>query len=377
MSFSAADVRFMSRALQLAEQACYTAHPNPRVGCVLVRDEQICGEGAHLYAGGPHAEVVALAAAGEAARGATAYVTLEPCNHYGRTGPCTHALLSAGVTRVVAAMRDPNPQVNGSGLAKLSAAGVAVADGLLQAQAEHLNRGFIARMTRQRPWVRVKFGMSLDGSSAAANGESKWITGTAARQDVQRLRATSGAILTGLGTILADDPQLNVREWPMLEANVESHRHQPLRVVVDSQLRIPIAARVLAADAANTIVFTAAEGLPRFERVRATGATVLATPSTSDGRVDLADVLYNLAKREINDVLVEAGPTLCGELLGAELVDEIVLYTAPVILGDRGRGLFSVPGLDKLSDRVELQIVDARAVGVDWRITAVPIYRAT
>ena len=356
------DVRHMARALRLAKRGLYTTDPNPRVGCVIVRDGQVVGEGWHRRAGEPHAEVHALAAAGQQARGATAYVSLEPCCHHGRTPPCSEALVKAGIARVVAAMPDPNPRVASQGIADLENAGIRVDIGLLQAESESLNSGFISRMTRGRPYLRVKLAASLDGRTALANGESKWITGEAARADVQRLRARSSAILTGIGTVLADDPSLTVRDLDI--------ERQPLRVVVDPHLRMQPAARMLALPG-TTLVVTSEEHANDVAALRAAGAEVFCLPVVSD-RINLKLLLEHLATREVNEVLVEAGATLCGELLRAGLVDELVLYLAPHLLGSDARGLFNIPGLGDMADRVALDIQDVRAIGKDWRITAKP-----
>lgn len=356
---SADDYRYMARALTLAQHGLYSADPNPRVGCVLVHDGRIVGEGWHERAGEAHAEVQALQAAGERAQGATAYVTLEPCCHHGRTPPCTDALLNAGIVRTVAAMADPNPRVAGRGLAQLRAAGVAVDCGLLEAQARALNPGFILRMTQGRPWVRVKLAMSLDGRTALACGESQWLTGDAARQDVQRLRARSSAIFTGIGTVLADDPRLNVR---LPEAT-----RQPLRVIVDSKLRTPPTARILQPPGA-ALIFTTVTDRAAQAPLQAAGADIAVTPRNPAGRLDLSAVIGELARRECNELHVECGPILAGALLQAGLIDELVIYLAPILLGDRARALFQLPELLKMSERRELTILETRAVGKDWRI---------
>ncbi len=349
----------MARALRLAERGLYTASPNPRVGCVLVRDGNIVGEGWHERAGEPHAEVHALHAAGAAARGATAYVTLEPCSHHGRTPPCADALIQAGVARVLVALQDPNPQVAGQGIAKLRAAGIAVECGLMEAAARELNIGFFARMTRGMPWVRSKIAASLDGRTALSNGASKWITGEAARQDVQHWRARSCAVLTGIGTVLADDPQLNVR-------GIETSR-QPLRAVVDSQLRITPDARLLQQH--GVIIYTAAPDAQKIAALERTGALVAVLPD-ANGRVDLNAALRDLAARGCNEVLVEAGSALNGALLQAGLVDELVLYLAPQLLGDMARGMACLGELTSLEQRIELEWQDVRHVGCDLRIAA-------
>jgi diaminohydroxyphosphoribosylaminopyrimidine deaminase/5-amino-6-(5-phosphoribosylamino)uracil reductase len=359
---SADDHRFMARAVRLAQRGLYTTDPNPRVGCVLVKDGAIVGEGWHQRAGEAHAEILALQAAGDQARGATAYVTLEPCCHQGRTGPCSTALIEAGVTRVVAAMQDPNPQVAGQGLQQLRDAGITVDSGVLQTQAEALNPGFIQRLHRGRPYVRCKLAMSLDGRTAMASGESQWITGEAARHDVHKLRARSTAILTGIGTVLADDASLNAR----LDDSVEVL--QPLRVVLDSQLQLPATARLLSLPG-RTLVLTQDSDAAMADTLRQAGAEVLAVAMAGE-HLDLHAVMELLAQQQVNEVLVEAGPTLCGALLQTGLVDELVVYMAPVLMGDAARGLMHLPGLEQMRDRVKLEIVELRAVGRDWRITA-------
>ncbi|MFA5370363.1 MAG: bifunctional diaminohydroxyphosphoribosylaminopyrimidine deaminase/5-amino-6-(5-phosphoribosylamino)uracil reductase RibD [Sideroxydans sp.] len=351
------DNEWMAHALQLAERGRLTVAPNPLVGCVLVKNNALIGEGWHQRAGEPHAEVYALRAAGTAARGATAYVTLEPCSHHGRTPPCADALVGAGVARVVTAMQDPNPLVAGQGIARLQTAGIAVEFGLMEAAARELNIGFVSRMTRGLPFVRSKIAASLDGRTALANGTSKWITGAAARLDVQHWRARSCAILTGIGTVLADDPRLDVR--------IETER-QPLRVVLDSNLRISPAARVL--QDGGTLIYTAVTDEGKRAALQAVGAEVVMLPAVG-GRVDLAAVLRDLAQRGINEVLVEAGKTLNGALLRAALVNELVLYLAPQFLGDAAHGLADMGELTQLDQRVELQWRDVRHVGGDLRIT--------
>ena len=357
--FSAQDSAWMAQALRLAERGLYTTSPNPRVGCVLVREGNVIGEGWHERAGEPHAEIHALRAAGDAARGATAYVTLEPCSHHGRTPPCADALIQAGVARVMVAVQDPNPQVSGQGIARLRAAGIEVECGLMEAAARELNTGFFARMTRGTPWARSKIAMSLDGRTALGNGASKWITGEAARQDVQRWRARSCAVLTGIGTVLADDPQLNVRETGTLR--------QPLRVVLDSRLRMPLGARIL--QDGNPLIYTAVRDTEKSAALEQTGATVCVLPD-SKGQVDLAAMLGDLAKRGCNEILVEAGSTLNGALLQAGLVDELVLYLAPQLLGDTARGMAKLGELTSLDQRVGLEWKDLRQVGKDLRVVA-------
>jgi diaminohydroxyphosphoribosylaminopyrimidine deaminase/5-amino-6-(5-phosphoribosylamino)uracil reductase len=357
--FSAADHEFMARALRLAEAGLFGTSPNPRVGCVLVREGRVVGEGYHRRAGEAHAEVVALAAAGSAARGATVYVTLEPCAHHGRTPPCADALLSAGVARVVVAMEDPNPLVAGRGIARLREAGIPVEVGLLENEARELNIGFVSRMTRGRPWVRMKCAASLDGRTALANGVSKWITGPAARHDVQYWRARSCAILTGAGTVLADDPRLDVRE-------IDTPR-QPRRIVLDSHLSLSPQARIL--QGGNTVVITAAEDAALLATFREQGVTVVEM-GRKGGDVDLVRLMGWLAAQEVNELLVEAGATLNGALLEAGVVDELVLYLAPTVLGSPARGLFKLPEFTRMEERIDLVIRDVRAVGRDLRIIA-------
>ena len=349
----------MARALELAQRGLYTTTPNPRVGCVVVRGGEIVGEGWHEKAGGPHAEVNALRTAGERARGATAYVTLEPCAHHGRTPPCIDALAAGGVARVVAAMQDPNPKVAGRGLAALAEKGIEVAAGLLEAEAREANIGFVSRMTRGQPWVRVKIAASLDGKTALNNGKSRWITGEAARRDGHHWRARACAILTGIGTVKDDDPQLTVRE-------VATTR-QPLRVVVDSRLEISPAARVLAGG--NVLVACAREDRERMRALEEKGAQVVVIPNRT-GKVELPDLFGELARREVNEVHVEAGWKLNGSLLGEGLVDELVLYLAPSLIGDAAQGMFNLPELTELTGRRGLKIHDLRVIGDDIRVIA-------
>ena len=357
--FSPADSECMALALRLAEQGLYSTSPNPHVACVLVREGKVVGSGWHQKAGEPHAEVYALREAGAAARGATAYVTLEPCSHFGRTPPCADALTAAGVARVVVAMQDPNPLVAGSGIAKLRAAGIAVECGLMEGAARELNIGFVSRMTRGMPYVRSKVGMSLDGRTALNNGVSQWITGAEARRDVQHWRARSCAVLTGINTILADDAQLNVRD-------IETAR-QPLRVVLDSNLRMPLTAKIL--QGGSTLIYTALQNAERISALEKLGVSVCVL-ANEQGRVDLSVMLKDLARRGCNEVLVEAGAVLNGALLQAGLVDELLLYLAPQLLGDMARGMASFGELTQLDQRVELQWQDVRMVGNDLRVQA-------
>lgn len=349
----------MAQALRLAELGLYSTSPNPRVGCVLVADEKMIGSGWHQRAGEPHAEVHALLEAGDKARGATAFVTLEPCSHHGKTPPCADGLIAAGVSRVVIAVQDPNPKVAGEGIAKLRAAGIAVDCGLMEAAARELNIGFFARMTRGTPWLRSKIAMSLDGRTALANGVSKWITGEAARKDVQHWRARSCAVMTGIATVLADDARLNVRDITI--------ERQPLRVVLDSKLRMPLTARML--QGGDVLIYTAVRDTEKISALVNAGALVSVLPNGS-GQVDLPAMLRDLAQRGCNEVLVEAGSTLNGAMLHAGLVDELVLYIAPQLLGDKARGMAQLGELTGLDQRINLKWQDVRQVGNDLRISA-------
>ncbi|XQE67700.1 bifunctional diaminohydroxyphosphoribosylaminopyrimidine deaminase/5-amino-6-(5-phosphoribosylamino)uracil reductase RibD [Pseudomonas sp. P3C3] len=367
---SAADQQFMARALELARKGLYSTHPNPRVGCVIVQDGRIVGEGWHAKAGEPHAEVHALRQAGDKARGATAYVTLEPCSHHGRTPPCADALVAAGVTRVVAAMQDPNPEVSGKGLLRLMHAGIAVHSGVLEAEARALNAGFIKRMEQGLPYVRVKLAMSLDGRTAMANGESQWITGPEARAAVQRLRARASVIITGADTVLADQARLTVRAEELglnAELTALAIDRPPQRVLVDGRLRVPLSAPFFQVGPALVATCAAAAARERFSEER---HELLAMPG-SNGHVDLRKLLLELAARGANEVLVEAGPKLAGAFARAGLVDEFQLFVAPKFLGSSARPLLDWP-LARMAEAQELEIRDIRAVGRDWRITAVP-----
>jgi diaminohydroxyphosphoribosylaminopyrimidine deaminase/5-amino-6-(5-phosphoribosylamino)uracil reductase len=359
--FSAADSAHMARALQLAARGRYGAHPNPMVGCVIVRDGAVIAEGWHQQAGEPHAEINALREAGEGARGATVYVSLEPCAHQGKTPPCADALVDAGVGRVVAAMEDPFADVSGRGLQRLRDAGIAVEVGLMRAAAETLNAGFVSRVRRGRPWVRLKVAASLDGGTAMDSGESQWITGSAARGDVHRLRAASGAVMTGIGTVLADDPSMNVRD-----ESIRTLRMQPLRVVIDSRLRMPPASKMLTLPGTTLVCCTPGQDPADLRRA---GAEVQAFGAHGDG-VNVFEVLAALGEREINDVLVEAGPRLSGYLVEKGLADELVIYLAPHIMGSETRGMFATPHWLTLGDRKALEITDLRRVGDDMKLTA-------
>jgi diaminohydroxyphosphoribosylaminopyrimidine deaminase/5-amino-6-(5-phosphoribosylamino)uracil reductase len=351
MSHSDSDREFMSRALALAERGLYTTTPNPRVGCVIVKDGAVVGTGWHEAAGGPHAEVKA--------RGATLYVTLEPCSHHGRTPPCADALIEAGIAHVVAAMQDPNPVVAGTGFERLRRAGIAVAHGLMQDEAQELNIGYVTRMARGRPWVRMKVAATLDGRTALANGKSQWITGEAARRDGHHFRARACAVLTGIGTVMDDDPELNVRY-------VKTPR-QPLKVLVDSRLGVPEGARILAHG--STLIAAGREDKSKAAALRARGMEVLVLPN-AQGKVDLPELLRELGRRGVNEVHVEAGSKLNGSLLREGCVDELLVYLAPSLIGDAGLGMFSLPELTDLAQRIRLSVRDLTRIGEDIRIIA-------
>lgn len=353
VTFSEFDRHCMREALALAEKGLWTTDPNPRVGCVIAVDQTIVGRGWHRAAGEPHAEVVALQEAGENARGATAYVTLEPCGHVGRTPPCSQALIAAGIERVVAAIKDPNPAVSGRGFAQLKDAGVLVETGLMAQQARNLNPGFISRHERGRPWLRVKMAASLDGLTAAADGRSQWITGPEARADGHLWRARSSAILTGIGTVLTDDPRLDAR--------ADRVERQPVRVVADSKARLPRHARVLQTGEPIWVASTTAgpwtDAAVRWQQL----------PASADGRVDLRALVEWMAELEFNEVHVEAGPVLAGALVAAGLVDELLIYQAPVVMGT-GRPMLNLPGMENFDDRLHLALVEQRPVGSDLRL---------
>lgn len=369
--FSDFDRDCMASAIELARRGQHTTRPNPGVGCVIVRDGGVVGKGWHREAGGPHAEIEALADAGAEARGGTAYVTLEPCAHHGRTPPCAAALADAGVAEVVIAALDPNPAVNGDGVRRLEAAGIRCRTGLLAAEAEALNPGFLSRMRRGRPWVRVKLAQSLDGRIALADGESRWITGEAARADVQQWRARASAIMTGIGTLAADDPSLNVR--------LGDEVPQPLRVIVDGRWRTPVAAKTLGLPGQVVIAGCADQPIP--ELLGTTGAELLQLPGAGPGqagegppRVDLEALMRELAARECNEVHVEAGGRLCGALLEARLLDELLIYLAPCVLGADGLPTFVTGPFARMADRPAFEWVDRRMVGDDLRIRLQPQY---
>ncbi|WP_455198224.1 bifunctional diaminohydroxyphosphoribosylaminopyrimidine deaminase/5-amino-6-(5-phosphoribosylamino)uracil reductase RibD [Kaarinaea lacus] len=355
------DYGFMARSIRLAERGLFTTDPNPRVGCLLVKNGEVVGEGWHERAGEPHAEIMALRDSGEQAKNAIAYISLEPCCHHGKTPPCSDALIDAGISRAVVAMEDPNPQVAGKGVAQLRAAGIEVETGIMTSQAEALNPGFIQRMRHGRPYVRCKMAMSLDGRTAMASGESQWITGEAARRDVHRLRARSSAIVTGVSTVVKDNPSMNAR----IENEAIS---QPVRIVLDSQLNLDSNAKIISLPG-KTVICTISQDRNKIDELKSSGAEVVQLKDDHD-KVSLAALMDYLNEQQVNEVMVEAGPTLSGAFLQAGYVDELVVYMAPLLMGDDARGLFSLPGLEKMKDRIELNIIDMSAVGKDWRITA-------
>ncbi|MFN3714760.1 MAG: bifunctional diaminohydroxyphosphoribosylaminopyrimidine deaminase/5-amino-6-(5-phosphoribosylamino)uracil reductase RibD [Alcanivoracaceae bacterium] len=370
MTFSDLDRGYMQRALALAERGCYTTDPNPRVGSLIVRDGVVVGEGWHERAGEAHAERHALTRAGEQACGATCYVTLEPCSHTGRTGPCADALIAAGVVRVVVAMQDPNPLVAGQGLERLRGAGIVVECGLLEDQARALNPGFIKRMETGLPLVRVKLAMSLDGRTAMASGESKWITGAGARHQVQRLRARSSAIITGIGTVLADNPALTVRgeDWP--DQDYPGPVRQPLRVVLDRRLQMPLDAQLLNAPGEVLLISQAAPAMMAALRER--GVEVLPLPGSGSGS-DLRELLRLLAERGCNEVLVEAGATLAGAFVREQLFDELVVFMAPTLLGSSARPLLLLPEIATMAEQQRLELIDVQPVGQDLCLRYRPV----
>jgi diaminohydroxyphosphoribosylaminopyrimidine deaminase/5-amino-6-(5-phosphoribosylamino)uracil reductase len=364
VSFSRFDHQCMATALKLAAKGLYSTHPNPRVGCVIADRETILGRGWHEFAGKAHAEISALRDAGDTAKGNTAYITLEPCSHHGRTPPCTEALLSAGIARVVVASTDPNPAVNGQGLEGLRDAGVTVEAGLMATEAEALNPGFFMRMRQGRPWVRVKSAISLDGRTALDNGESKWISSEFSRRDVQKWRARSAAVMTGIGTVLADNPAMNAR--------LDGLGRQPLRVIADSRWRTPVDSRILADPATAVIAGTRDAVIP--QQLQATGAKCLPLPAIA-GRTDLGALLRRLAEMEVNEIQVEAGARLCGALLKDRLVDELLIYQAPALLGESGRGPFDFGPLESMAERTHLKLLETRSLGNDLRLRLEPQYR--
>ena len=360
-------VEYMQHAIRLAKKGLYSTQPNPAVGCVIVKNDEIVGQGWHQRAGEPHAEINALQQAAAKAQDATVFVTLEPCSHTGKTPPCADALIKAGVKKVITAMKDPNPLVAGSGLKKLQDASIEVESGLLELQARQLNPGFIKRMEYGRPFVRMKLAMSLDGRTAMASGESQWISGEASRNDVQRYRAASSAILTGIDTVLADDPSMNVR-LSAQELGVDLVL-QPKRIVLDSLFRMPPTAKIAALEG-ECIVYTTVNVDNKNSY-----PFIIENCDPQDGKIDLHFLMKDLAEKEVNLLHVEAGSVLCGALLKNDLVDEIVIYMAPHIMGDNAKGLFHLPELEQMKDRVSLNISDVRSIGNDIRITAQPVYR--
>jgi diaminohydroxyphosphoribosylaminopyrimidine deaminase/5-amino-6-(5-phosphoribosylamino)uracil reductase len=357
--FTPQDHAFMKRALELSERGRDTATPNPNVGCVIAKEGRVIGEGWHERAGEPHAEARALAACTESPEGSTVYVTLEPCSHRGRTGPCTEALVQARVARVVAAVQDPYREVNGRGIARLREAGIRVDVGLMEREAEEAHRGFLHRARHGRPWMRIKAAASLDGRIALANGESRWLTSEEARRDVHALRARSCAILTGIGTVLRDDPELTVRHVPCTR--------RPRRIVIDSRLDTPLGAKILAGE--PPLILTVSDDRAKRSALEAKGAEVVTVPAQG-AKTDLAAVARLLAERNLNEVTVETGGKLMGSLLRAGVVDELVLYLAPLILGDSAQGLFALPEIQALGDAPRPRIVEVKPIGPDLRITA-------
>lgn len=370
-----ADHAYMTQALRLAQRGLWTTHPNPRVGCVIVRDGEVVGEGWHQVAGGPHAEIYALEMAQGQTEGATCYITLEPCCHYGKTPPCTEALIKAGISRAVVAMRDPNPLVGGKGIEALQKAGIVVNTGILGSEAEALNVGFIKRMRHGMPYVRCKMGMSLDGRTAMASGESQWITSAASRRDAHGLRARSNAILTGAGTVIADNPSMTVRARDLpADLPPPEPLQQPLRVVIDAHLSTPATAKILKLES-QTLIFTASGNKAATTILENAGARVICVPGRTVDKIDLTTAVRMLAEEyAINEILLETGATLSGSMLREQLIDEIVLYISPIILGNRARGLFDLPHLEQLNQQIGMDIQDIRAIGQDCRITARPLY---
>jgi len=363
VKFSRFDHECMALALRLADKGLYTADPNPRVACVIAFEQRIIGKGWHEFAGGPHAEVSALRDCEEATRGATAYVTFEPCAHHGRTPPCTEALIDAGIARVVIAAKDPNPLVNGGGVDRLLKAGIQIETGLMTLEAECLNAGFLTRMTAGRPWVRIKTAISLDGRTGLSNGDSKWISSAESRADVQRWRARASAIVTGIGTVLADDPAMTAR--------VSEPVRQPLRVILDSAWRTPLHSRILAEPETSLLAGDRDAAIPA--RLASSGIECLRLPLSGSG-VDLPALMQALAEKEINEIQVEAGARLCGALLKEELVDELLIYQAPVLLGDGGPGSFAIGPLESMDERTHFRVLETTHIGGDLRIRLTPLF---
>jgi len=349
----------MAHAMQLARQGQYSCQPNPKVGCVIVQNKKIVGEGSHIQAGKEHAEIIALIQAGSKSNNATCYVTLEPCVHTGKTPPCTDSLIKSGISKVVAAMVDPNPKVNGQGLMNLENNGVIVHSGLLEEEARNLNKGYVQRMTSNLPYVRCKLAMSVDGKTALASGNSKWITGEQARRDVQKLRAVSCAVMTGIGTILSDDPMLNVR-------GINTFERQPFRVIIDRSLKIPINANVLH-QPGNVVIFTSTDDKKRIASLENIGVEVIRYERNSEFLSNCLGYLTN--EHQINEVLIEAGAGLSGAILEAGMVNELVLYQAPIILGDKAIDLFNISKLHNMNEKYSLALNDIRHLGNDVRLT--------
>ncbi len=364
ISATVEDYQWMARALQLARNGIYTTHPNPRVGCVIVNNGEVVGEGWHHQAGEKHAEIIALEQAGEKARNAVMYVTLEPCCHHGRTPPCVESIIQAGVTKVVIASRDPNPLVDHAGIEALQQSGIHVTTNVCRNLAVQMNCGFFSRMRRQRPWVTLKIAISLDGKTAMADGDSKWITSSAAREDVHRLRAASSAIMTGIGTVLRDDPSMTARA-PGVEI-------QPLRVILDSNLSTPVYAKILKQPGKTVIITTGRNQDPELMPEFDSSVEVLVMPE-KDNRIDLEAVLSELGKLEVNDLLLEAGAELSGSMLRLNLVDELVVYMAPDLLGSNTRGMFEIHQLQSLDDKLRFEFGEIRKIGRDLRLTLRPV----
>ena len=363
------DHKYMAQALRLAKKGMYTTRSNPRVGCVIVKQDEVIGRGFHAYPGHAHAEIAALNSVHGSAEDSTVYVTLEPCSHHGKTPPCIDSLVNANVKRVVSAMKDPNPLVNGSGLKFLQEHNIATTCDVLNTEAAELNKGFIQRVTVGRPYVTVKSAISLDGKTALRSGESKWISSAEARLDVQKLRARSCVILTGIETVLADDPQMTVR-LSKIELGIDSHFLQPKRVILDSQLRIPTNAKILD-QAENVIIYTCSENSEKIETLKRLNIEIVQSDNVHE-RVNLTSVLEDLANREFNEILVESGPTLVGSLLKEKLVDEMIIYMAPHIIGDEGQGLAKFLSIHSMQDRVDLNIKDLRKIGTDIKFQLTP-----
>ncbi len=361
------DYQFMARALELAKKGLYTTKPNPRVGCVIVNNGKIIGEGFHKKAGTEHAEKIAILEAGEKAKGATAYVTLEPCCHEGKTPPCTDLLIKAGISSVIAAMEDPNPQVKGNGFKQLEKAGIKVFLGPLEDQARALNCGFISRMKNQRPYVRLKLAMSIDGKTAMSNGESKWITCEESRLDAQKLRARSSAVITGINTVLFDNPSLNIRPPVLKTSQIDDENIQPLRVILDSDARVPLASRILTLPGKKLVAVGENADQKKIESLKQSDVNVIHLPTASLG-LDLKVLLNVLAEMEQNEILFECGSTLAGSAVQEGIVDEMIVYKSSSIMGNNGKDSFFLPELEKISDKFNLNLKDVRMIGEDMKL---------